>query len=124
MFDVIGIDPPLANALRRIMISEVPTMAIEKVRMFQNLSVIADEVLAHWMGLIPIKADPADFEFKEPSDLYNEKNSLKYSLHVKCTRKGKLEKGQKTEFCPADEDALYNNHSVFASDMKWIPLGY
>ena len=30
-FDLIGVDPSLANALRRIMISEVPTMAIEKV---------------------------------------------------------------------------------------------
>jgi len=26
--DVIGIDPPIANALRRIIISEVPTIAI------------------------------------------------------------------------------------------------
>jgi len=48
------------------MISEVPTIAIEKVRIWQNLSVIADEVLAHRMGLIPIKADPNDFEFKDP----------------------------------------------------------
>ena len=30
-FDLIGFDPSLANAFRRIMISEVPTMAIEKV---------------------------------------------------------------------------------------------
>jgi DNA-directed RNA polymerase I and III subunit RPAC1 len=33
-FDIIGIEPALANALRRIMIAEVPTMAIEKVRMW------------------------------------------------------------------------------------------
>ena len=65
VFDIKGIEPPLANALRRIMISEVPTMAIEKVRIWQNLSVIADEVLAHRMGLIPIKVDPAEFEFKD-----------------------------------------------------------
>ena len=30
-FDIKGIDAPIANALRRIMISEIPTMAIEKV---------------------------------------------------------------------------------------------
>ena len=29
-FDLIGIDPSLANSLRRIMISDVPSMAIEK----------------------------------------------------------------------------------------------
>ena len=30
-FDIIGADPSLANAIRRILISEVPSMAIEKV---------------------------------------------------------------------------------------------
>ena len=30
-FDMVGLDPSLANAIRRILISEVPTMAIEKV---------------------------------------------------------------------------------------------
>ena len=34
VFDIKGIEPSLANALRRIMISEVPTMAIEKVRIW------------------------------------------------------------------------------------------
>ena len=32
VFDMIGIDPAIANAFRRILLSEVPTMAIEKVR--------------------------------------------------------------------------------------------
>ena len=30
-FDMIGLDPSVANAIRRILISEVPSMAIEKV---------------------------------------------------------------------------------------------
>lgn len=30
-FDLIGVDASLANAFRRILIAEVPTMAIEKV---------------------------------------------------------------------------------------------
>lgn len=34
IFDLIGVEPPLANALRRIMIAEIPTMAIEKVEMW------------------------------------------------------------------------------------------
>jgi DNA-directed RNA polymerase I and III subunit RPAC1 len=29
-----------------------------------------------------------------------------------------------TEFCPDDEDKLYEHHSVFASDMEWVPVGY
>jgi len=34
VFDLIGVDAPLANALRRILIAEVPTMAIETVDMW------------------------------------------------------------------------------------------
>jgi len=63
VFDVSGIKPSLANALRRIMLAEVPTMAIEKVWFSDNTSVIPDEMLAHRMGLLPIKVDPNDFEF-------------------------------------------------------------
>jgi len=63
--DVSGIDVSLANALRRIMISEVPTMAIEKVIIYQNTSIIPDEVLAHRLGLIPILAEPDLFVYKD-----------------------------------------------------------
>lgn len=38
-------------------------MAIEKVLIADNTSVIQDEVLAHRLGLIPIKVDPRLFEF-------------------------------------------------------------
>ena len=34
VFDLIGAEPPLANALRRILIAEIPTMAIEKVELW------------------------------------------------------------------------------------------
>ena len=39
-------------------------MAIEKVHIFNNTSVIQDEVLAHRIGLIPLRADPSLFKFK------------------------------------------------------------
>lgn len=38
-------------------------MAIEKVLIANNTSVIQDEVLAHRLGLIPINADPRLFEY-------------------------------------------------------------
>ena len=60
-FDLVGVDASTANAFRRILIAEVPTMAIETVFVFNNTSVIQDEVLAHRLGLIPIKADPERF---------------------------------------------------------------
>ena len=54
-FDIIGITPALANAYRRLMLSEVPSMAIEKVYIYNNTSIIQDEILEHRMGLIPLK---------------------------------------------------------------------
>ena len=65
IFDLIGAEPPLANALRRIMIAEIPTIAIHNVTMWQNTSIIPDENLAHRVGLIPIMADAAEFEYHE-----------------------------------------------------------
>lgn len=39
-FDMVGIDPAIANAFRRILIAEVPTMAIEHVFYINNTSII------------------------------------------------------------------------------------
>lgn len=57
-FDMIGIDTPFANAFRRILLAEVPTMAVEQVFIYNNTSVMQDEVLAHRLGLLPINVDP------------------------------------------------------------------
>jgi len=48
---------PLANTLRRIMMTEVPSMAIEDVVIIENSSPMYDEVLAHRLGLVPLKTD-------------------------------------------------------------------
>jgi DNA-directed RNA polymerase I and III subunit RPAC1 len=65
VFDLIGVDAPIANALRRIMMAEVPTMAIEKVFVMKNTSIIQDEVLSHRLGLIPLRADATQFDMKK-----------------------------------------------------------
>lgn len=52
-----GVDFAFANALRRTMIAEVPCMTIDDVFVFDNSSVIPDEVLAHRIGLVPIVTD-------------------------------------------------------------------
>lgn len=56
-FTVSGIDVSLANALRRIVISEVPSMAIESVTYYENSSILNDEVLALRLGLMPLTTD-------------------------------------------------------------------
>lgn len=60
---MIGYDVSFANAIRRILLAEVPTMAIEKVELYNNTTVMHDEFLGHRLGLIPIKVDPNFFDF-------------------------------------------------------------
>lgn len=57
--------PAFANALRKTMISEVPTMAIDYVDFEKNNSVLFDEVLAHRLGLIPLTYDEKIYRLKE-----------------------------------------------------------
>ena len=48
---------------------QVATMAIDKVFVYNNTSLLQDEVLAHRLGLIPIKVDPRLFEYRtDPSE--------------------------------------------------------
>jgi DNA-directed RNA polymerase alpha subunit len=74
-FEVIGLDAPITNALRRILLAEVPSIAIESVYVHNNTSIVQDEVgvasilflefhsrasvlsqvLSHRMGLVPLR---------------------------------------------------------------------
>ena len=56
-FTLSGASAAFANAFRRAMIGEVPTLAIEDIRIYDNTSALFDEMLAHRVGLIPLKTD-------------------------------------------------------------------
>lgn len=103
-FDMIGIDASIANAFRRILIAEVPTMAIEKVLIANNTSIVQDEVLSHRLGLIPISVDPRLFENMSERDQPNEHNTIVFKLHVRCERGAQ-------------------RITVKSDELKWLPQG-
>jgi DNA-directed RNA polymerase subunit D len=54
-----------ANTLRRACSFEVPVLAIEDVYFTKNNSALYDEIIAHRMGLIPLKTDLKTYENQE-----------------------------------------------------------
>jgi len=114
IFDLIGIDCAIANAFRRILLAEVPTMAIEKVFILNNTSMIQDEVLAHRLGLIPILADPRKFHSRGPEEDANEENVISFRLKVECSR-------QKPDTGSGTNDMI--NDRVTSNMLQWIPQG-
>ena len=56
-----GITPTFANTLRRLIMSEVPTMAIDEVIIIENTTPLYDEIVAHRLGLLPLKTDLASY---------------------------------------------------------------
>ncbi|MBW2966191.1 DNA-directed RNA polymerase subunit D [Candidatus Woesearchaeota archaeon] len=75
-----------ANTMRRMMIEEVPTLAIEDVEFRDNSSALYDEIIAHRLGLIPIKTDLKGYNLPEECSCKGEgcaKCQLKMVLKTK-----------------------------------------
>ena len=56
-FILSGVTPTFANTLRRMIMTEVPTMAIDEVIIIENTTPLYDEIVAHRLGLLPLKTD-------------------------------------------------------------------
>ncbi len=64
-FIIKDINHVFANTIRRLIIDEVPTLAIEDVTIKKNSSAIYDEMLAHRLGLLPLKTDLKSYTLPE-----------------------------------------------------------
>ncbi|MBN2602593.1 MAG: DNA-directed RNA polymerase subunit D [Candidatus Thermoplasmatota archaeon] len=52
-----GTAPYFINSLRRIMIADLPKLAVDDVIIYDNTSALFDEIISHRLGLIPIPTD-------------------------------------------------------------------
>lgn len=82
-----GVTPEFANLLRRIMIGEVPTMAIEWVDFHKNSSVLWDEIIAHRLGLVPLTFNPKFYNLPDECKCGG-KGCSQCQVVLKCDRVG------------------------------------
>ena len=86
-FELLNTELSVANALRRIIIAEVPTMAIDLVQVRENTSVLNDEFIAHRIGLVPLVSESVDSFSKHKEctcEDFCHKCSVRYRLNKVC----------------------------------------
>ncbi|KAI3604993.1 dna-directed rna polymerases i and iii subunit rpac1 [Moniliophthora roreri] len=119
-FDLVGVDASIANAFRRILLAEVPTVAIERVYVWDNTSVIQDEVLAHRLGLIPLNIDPSLMDFRGPDDPPTDRNTMVFKADFYCQKNPAFKPTPNTTPKPKE---MYINHEFLAEHLVWHPAG-
>ncbi|KAI4269742.1 MAG: hypothetical protein LQ337_007103 [Flavoplaca oasis] len=130
-FSLIGIDASIANAFRRILLAEIPTLAIEFVYVHNNTSIVQDEVLSHRLGLIPLTGSQEGLrwlqQYKKPTDEdrdgdgVQDVNTIVLKLKVECTKADNYDELIKNG--EDDPTLLYNHAHVYAKDLDFIVSG-
>lgn len=87
-FVVKGIDYSIASALRRMILSEVPTMAVEFVDFKKNDSALPDEMIAHRIGLVPLTYDKRIHPLPEELEKLPEKERERKYVKLKLKKVG------------------------------------
>lgn len=95
-------DPTIPNSLRRVLLNDIPKMAIEDVefhlgsirdedgREYESISPLFDEIVAHRLGMLPIPSEMSLYGFREDCDCADEgcpNCTIMYTLNKKgpCT---------------------------------------
>ncbi len=111
-FLVEGMKPSFAGALRRVMISEIPTMAVEWVDYIKNDSALPDEVLANRIGQVPLTWDIKAYNL--PSKCKCEgKGCSRCQVKLAIKKKGP---------CVVYSDDLKSNDKSVTAAIEKIPL--
>lgn len=104
-----GTDNIFANTLRRIISVDVPTLAIDEVNFYKNSSALYDEMIAHRLGMVPLKTDLKSYELRSECKCKGEgcaKCQLNFTLNCKgpCTVYSKDLKSQDPKIKPVYDD--------------------
>lgn len=96
VFDLINAPAAYANALRRTLLSEVPSIAFEVVSILDNNGAMPDELLSHRIGLVPLNTHPGILRWLSEHIVFDEERLsenvfdesrkaefLLFGLHVK-----------------------------------------
>lgn len=103
-FQMTETDVSMANSLRRVMIAEVPILAIDLVTFEVNTTVLKDEIIAHRLGLIPIRS--------------YEKSMDKWNYNHLCDCDDNCEKCSVTLHLDCDFDKMIKNKEISEQELS------
>ncbi len=109
VFEITGSSPAFVNTIRRSIVNKVPVMAAEKIDITANSSALYDEMLAHRVGLIPIKFPAGKYNLRKDC-------SCKGKGCASCEVKGVVKKRGTTSVC--GEDIKFTDENVSAKNPK------
>ncbi|KAL7281196.1 hypothetical protein ACG7TL_004504 [Trametes sanguinea] len=92
-FTLQNVDLAFANSFRRVMMADIPTVAIDMVEIETNTTVLPDEFIAHRLGMIPLVSTNCDEAMRYTRDCTCEVRcqycAIELVLNVACNDAGR-----------------------------------